>query len=250
MASRGEFGAPCGRCGTANRRRRRKSREEPGPCGIDLSADTGDAWVVRPVSTCAGIGIGTTKAPTVSYISPTDPISATATKRAIAGLTFEFLCAPDTEAPEEMHIWIPQLKELTCAENANHSLHNIRTLRGARTHDARNFARYLEETLGRWGDDPEVHFGPHTWPVWDNADIVLIGDNASQADIRIDFAFTDLDQSWTVWVRRGVLNARLGASPDAQLTVSGPKAALVGVVLQPARRRKVGRGRQDSVRRR
>ena len=70
-----------------------------------------------------GIGIGTTKAPTVSYISPTDPITATGTKRDIAGLTFEFLYAPDTEAPEEMHIWIPQLKALTCAENANHSLH-------------------------------------------------------------------------------------------------------------------------------
>ncbi|WP_431070700.1 alkyl sulfatase C-terminal domain-containing protein [Microbacterium phyllosphaerae] len=36
-----------------------------------------------------------------------------------------------------------------------------------------------------------------------------------------------------MWVKRGVLNARLGASPDAQLTVSGPKTALVGVVLKP-----------------
>jgi alkyl sulfatase BDS1-like metallo-beta-lactamase superfamily hydrolase len=31
----------------------------------------------------------------------------------------------------------------------------------------------------------------------------------------------------------GVLNARRGASPDARLMVSGPKAALVGVILQP-----------------
>ena len=67
-----------------------------------------------------------------------------------------------------MHIWIPQLKALTCAENANHSLHNIQTLRGARTRDARNFARYLDETLERWGDEAEVHYGPHTWPVWGN----------------------------------------------------------------------------------
>jgi linear primary-alkylsulfatase len=37
-----------------------------------------------------------------------------------------------------------------------------------------------------------------------------------------------------MWVKRGVLNARKGASPDTQLTVSGPKATLVGVVLQPA----------------
>ena len=121
--------------------------------------------------TC-GIGIGTTAGPTISYISPTDPITTTGIKRDIAGLTFEFLYAPDTEAPEEMHIWIPQLKALTCAENANHSLHNIQTLRGARTRDARNFARYLDETLERWGDEAEVNYGPHTWPVWDNANIV------------------------------------------------------------------------------
>lgn len=70
--------------------------------------------------------------------------------------------------------------------------------------------------------------------LFDFADVHLIGDKASQADIRIDFAFSDLDRTWTVWVRRGVLNARQGASPDTQLTVSGPKAALVGVVLQSA----------------
>jgi alkyl sulfatase BDS1-like metallo-beta-lactamase superfamily hydrolase len=109
---------------------------------------------------------------TVSYLSPTDPITETGQTRTIAGLTFEFLYAPDTEAPEEMHIWIPELKALTCAENANHSLHNIQTLRGARTRDARNFARYLDETLVRWGDEVEVHYGPHTWPVWGNAEVV------------------------------------------------------------------------------
>lgn len=118
-----------------------------------------------------GIGILSTAGPTVSYISPTDLITETGTKREIAGLEFEFLYAPDTEAPEEMHIWIPQFKALTCAENANHTLHNIQTLRGARTRDARNFARYLDETLERWGDEAEVHYGPHTWPVWGNQQI-------------------------------------------------------------------------------
>ncbi|MFE9234344.1 alkyl/aryl-sulfatase [Cellulosimicrobium funkei] len=120
----------------------------------------------------SGIGSGTADGPTVSYISPTDPITETGQSRHIAGLTFEFLYAPDTEAPEEMHIWIPELKALTCAENANHSLHNIQTLRGARTRDARNFARYLDETLVRWGDEVEVHYCPHTWPVWGNAEVV------------------------------------------------------------------------------
>ena len=378
----------------------------------------------RAMITC-GIGVISVPGPTISYISPTDGITQTGTRRDLAGLTFEFLYAPDTEAPEEMHIWIPQLKALTCAENANHSLHNIQTLRGARTRDARNFARYLDETLERWGDEAEVHYGPHTWPVWGNAQIVpfiesqrdtykyihdqalrlankgytpleaaevielpaelgrkwynrgyhgtlhhdvravytkelgmwdgdpvslhphppgeaarryvdligaeaimaegqraidaadyrwaaeilhklvfaepdnqvardlqadayeqmgyqaegpqwrgiyltaarelrqgvqpaafataspdtilampidilfdfaaihVIGEEAAKVNLQIGFTFTDLKQTWTMRVKHGVLNARSGASPDPQLTVSGPKAALVGVVLQP-----------------
>lgn len=70
--------------------------------------------------------------------------------------------------------------------------------------------------------------------LFDFAAVHVIGDKAAGADLRIDFAFTDHGQTWTMWIKRGVLNARRGASPDTQLTVSGPKAALVGVVLQPA----------------
>ena len=92
--------------------------------------------------------------------------------RRLGGWTFEFLYAPDTEAPEEFHIWIPEIKAVTCAENANHSMHNIQTLRGARTRDARNFARFIDETLVRWGAEAEVHWGPHTWPVWGNENVV------------------------------------------------------------------------------
>lgn len=378
-----------------------------------------------------GIGIMATGGSTISYLSPTDPITETGTRRELAGLEFEFLYAPDTEAPEEMHIWLPQLRALTCAENANHALHNIQTLRGARTRDARNFARYLDETLQRWGDEVDVHYGPHTWPVfgndnvtafleaqrdtykyvhdqamrlankgytpleaaevvelpkelgrkwydrgyhgtlhhnvravfhkelglWDGDPVTLyphppvetarrfvdligaerilaegrravdeadyrwaaqilhclvfaqpdnqtardlqaeayeqlgyqaegpqwrgifltaakelrdgvvpaafatasqdtllamppdilfdfaavhiIGDRAADTDLRIDFTFTageggGTDETWTMWVRRGVLHARRGASPDAQLTVTGPQSALVGVLLRPS----------------
>ena len=70
--------------------------------------------------------------------------------------------------------------------------------------------------------------------LFDFAAVHVIGDQAAKADLRVYFTFTDLDETWTTWVRRGVLNARRGASPDTQLTISGPKAALVGVVLQPA----------------
>jgi alkyl sulfatase BDS1-like metallo-beta-lactamase superfamily hydrolase len=70
--------------------------------------------------------------------------------------------------------------------------------------------------------------------LFDFAAVHVIGGQAAQADLRIDFAFTDLDETWTAWVKRGVLNARQGASPDTQLTITGPKAALIGVLLQPA----------------
>lgn len=108
---------------------------------------------------------------TPGYLSPTDAITETGTQRVIGGITFEFLYAPDTEAPEEMHIWIPEYGALTCAENLNHSMHNIQTLRGARTRDAGNFARYLDETIDRYGDDVRVHFGTHHWPVWGNEEV-------------------------------------------------------------------------------
>jgi alkyl sulfatase BDS1-like metallo-beta-lactamase superfamily hydrolase len=108
----------------------------------------------------------------ISYIAPTDPITTTGETRNLGGWDFEFLYAPDTEAPEEMHIWIPAIKALTCAENANHSMHNIQTLRGARTRDARNFARYLDQSLVMWGERAEVHYGPHSWPVWGNENVV------------------------------------------------------------------------------
>jgi alkyl sulfatase BDS1-like metallo-beta-lactamase superfamily hydrolase len=108
----------------------------------------------------------------IGYLSPTDIIRKTGEQRIIGGLTFVFQMAPDTEAPEEFHIWIPELKALTCAENANHSLHNIQTLRGARTRDAANFAYYLDEAITLFGGDAEVHYGPHTWPVWGNANVV------------------------------------------------------------------------------
>lgn len=118
-----------------------------------------------------GIGTGTESGGTIGYVSPTDIITETGDRRVIGGVTFEFLYAPDTEAPEEMHIWIPEYRALTCAENANHSLHNIQTLRGARTRDASKFAHYLDETVERYGDDVEVHYGMHTWPVWGNLQV-------------------------------------------------------------------------------
>ena len=70
--------------------------------------------------------------------------------------------------------------------------------------------------------------------LFDFAAVHLAGDRTADTDIRIDFTFSDLNETWQVRIRSGVLNARPGPSDDPQLTVIGAKAALVGVVLAPA----------------
>lgn len=108
----------------------------------------------------------------ISLILPTDTITGRGETRKIDGLTFEFLNTPGTEAPAEMHFYIPELKALCTAENATHTLHNFYTPRGAKTRDALKWVGYLDETIDRWGGKAEVLFAPHDWPLWGPARIV------------------------------------------------------------------------------
>jgi len=109
---------------------------------------------------------------TVTLIPPTDIITRTGQELTIDGLKFVFQMAPDTEAPAEMHFYIPQLKLLCPAENCCHNLHNVYTLRGAKIRDALAWSKALNETLERWGDQAEVMLNVHHWPVWGQARIV------------------------------------------------------------------------------
>lgn len=118
----------------------------------------------------SGLGISGPADP-LTLIAPTDFITKTGQKMTIDGVEFEFLLAPGSEAPSEMHFYIPALKALCTAENACHSLHNFYTLRGAKTRDSSKWVKYLNETLAMWGDKAEVLFAPHHWPMWENARI-------------------------------------------------------------------------------
>ena len=114
-----------------------------------------------------GAGLGMTVSDgTVTILTPTNIITKTGQEMKIDGLTFQFLVAPDTEAPTEMHWYIPELKALTAAENACHTLHNVYTLRGATIRDPLAWAKYLNESIERWGDKSDVLYGMHHWPVW------------------------------------------------------------------------------------
>jgi alkyl sulfatase BDS1-like metallo-beta-lactamase superfamily hydrolase len=114
-----------------------------------------------------GLGLGTAiSLGTITLIAPTETITETGQKLEIDGLTFEFMLAPDTEAPSEMHWFIEQLGALTAAENCCHTLHNTYTLRGAQIRDPHAWSQYLGETIERWGHKTDVLYGMHHWPVW------------------------------------------------------------------------------------
>lgn len=118
-------------------------------------------------------GLGqTTSTGIATMIKPTDIIEKTGEKRTIDGVKMVFQYTPGTEAPTEMNIWLPDKKALWMAENTTNTMHNILTLRGAQVRDALKWSSYLQETIDMWGDDVQVKFQSHHWPMWGQEDIV------------------------------------------------------------------------------
>ncbi|HEY8515828.1 MAG TPA: alkyl sulfatase dimerization domain-containing protein [Candidatus Binatia bacterium] len=114
-----------------------------------------------------GAGLGTTtSAGTVTLIRPTDTIAKTGETRVIDGLTYEFLYAPGTEAPAEMLFFIKEKQAINAAEDSTHTLHNTYSLRGAKIRDPLAWSKFLNQALSMWGDQAEVMFAMHHWPVW------------------------------------------------------------------------------------
>ncbi|MBB4633450.1 alkyl/aryl-sulfatase [Sphingosinicella soli] len=103
---------------------------------------------------------------TYSLIEPTDTVRAGAETTQVDGMTFEFQLTPGTEAPAEMNVYLPHLRALCLAENANGAMHNVLTPRGALVRDAKVWADYLTEALTRFGGKSDVVFTSHFWPRW------------------------------------------------------------------------------------
>src|SRR6266478_2306587 len=102
----------------------------------------------------------------IALLRPTDLIMATGDKRTIDGLEFEFQMAPNSEAPAEMHFFIPHYQLLNLAENCTHNFHNLLPFRGADVRDALAWSKYLGEALQMWGGKAQAMCGQHHWPVW------------------------------------------------------------------------------------
>ncbi|MFW0793247.1 alkyl sulfatase dimerization domain-containing protein [Gordonia sp. CPCC 205515] len=112
-----------------------------------------------------GLGIALSQGQ-MSLLQPTDVISGTSEELVLDGLRFEFQYTPDSEAPAEMHFYLPDMKALCMAENVSHHMHNLYTLRGAQVRDSLGWSRYIDEALRRYGKDADVMFICHQWPVW------------------------------------------------------------------------------------
>ncbi len=129
-----------------------------------------------------GAGLGqTVSTGTVSFMAPTDVVTTTGHEEIVDGVRMVFQMAPETEAPSEFLIYLPDHKALCAAEDATHNLHNLLTLRGAVVRDPHAWSNYLTETIDLFGDEVEVVFASHHWPTWGHDRVVAF--LASQRDL-------------------------------------------------------------------
>jgi len=107
----------------------------------------------------------------IGILHPTIIVDHTAQEIAVDGVQFVFQNVPGSEAPAELTLYMPEKKTFCGGEIVNRTMHNIYTLRGAKTRDALAWSNYIDESLQMFGD-AEVYFGTHHWPIWGNSRIV------------------------------------------------------------------------------
>jgi len=99
-------------------------------------------------------------------ISPTLVITEPTETHAVDGVEIVFQLAPDSEAPAEMHMFLPQFGVLNMAENTTRLLHNFIPFRGSVARDPRIWSRHISDAITMFGDRTEVLIGQHHWPTW------------------------------------------------------------------------------------
>jgi alkyl sulfatase BDS1-like metallo-beta-lactamase superfamily hydrolase len=109
----------------------------------------------------AALSMGST-----GFVVPNDFVRETGELRVLDGVTFDFQMTPGTEAPAEFVFYLPQFKALCMSEITSHHLHNVYTLRGAQVRDALAWSEQINESIDRYGDQLEIQFASHHWPIW------------------------------------------------------------------------------------
>ncbi|MFC3079146.1 alkyl/aryl-sulfatase [Phenylobacterium terrae] len=118
----------------------------------------------------AGIGPGLSRG-TPALVAPNTIVTASSSRLTVDGVEMEFQLTPETEAPAEMNIYLPGLRVLCMAENANATMHNVLTPRGALVRDAKAWADQLTASLRLYGDRSDVMFTSHAWPRWGREEV-------------------------------------------------------------------------------
>lgn len=106
-----------------------------------------------------------------TLVPPNDLIRHTGETRTVDGVEMTFQMAPGTEAPAEFLIHLPQHRVLCAAEDLNHLMHNLYTLRGAQVRDAATWWKTLNETIQLFGATTDAVVGQHGWPRWGTDDV-------------------------------------------------------------------------------
>lgn len=107
---------------------------------------------------------------TRSMIAPTREIDRTGTELVIDGVRMRFQLTLGTEAPAEMNLGFPDWRVIDMAENANVSLHNILTPRGAVIRSAKAWADGLTDALDMFAG-AETLILSHGWPRFGAAEV-------------------------------------------------------------------------------
>ena len=118
----------------------------------------------------AGLGkVDGLGAPARSVIAPTTSITEPIETRVIDGVSFVFQLTPNTEAPAELHLFLPKQRVLNLAENATKTMHNLLPFRGTEVRDASAWSMHLSDALERFGGNTDVLIAQHHWPTWGRA---------------------------------------------------------------------------------
>ncbi|MFV0300114.1 MAG: alkyl/aryl-sulfatase, partial [Paracoccus sp. (in: a-proteobacteria)] len=125
----------------------------------------------------SGLGSGISNG-TITIIEPNVTIAANtmhdggeAQKMTVDGVEIWFHATPGAEAPAELMAWFPKQKALLHSEIMNHTMHNLYTPRGTQARNGLLWSKYIQDVIVRYGDQAEISFGSHFWPVWGNAEI-------------------------------------------------------------------------------
>lgn len=118
---------------------------------------------------------------TSSLIAPTELITKTGQELKIGDQTLVFQVTPGTEAPAEMNFYLPQLRAVFMAENANQTMHNLLPARGALVRDAKGWADYLTDSIRLYGDRSDILFAAHGVPRFGQGEIVSFLSNQRDA---------------------------------------------------------------------